>query len=293
VSGSRPLLSVVVLGGDSAEALRPLLESLCRQTLAREAFELVLVDDQGAASGLAGLCDAFAGRLPLVRSPQRPAGRDSARRHGFYRARGRVILQLQPDDEAPPGLLQAHHDFHLARSERLAGLVGPLLPTPALRSDRAALARWRADPLQASAVEPHRAGPVDLRTCWGARWSFKRALVVELHGSHQGHLTGGHDLELAVRLRDEGLGLEFNEAATCWSGADPGLDVARRRMFDLGVAGARLAASRRRWRLRPWLGMPPGWHLLAPLARLGSGPRSALLGSLLDGLAQGHRARSR
>ncbi len=288
MTGSQPLLSVVVLGGDRAEALRPLLESLCRQTLARAAFELVLVDD-GVTGDLARLCDDFAGRLPLVRSPQRPAGRVAARLHGFYRARGQAILQLEPDDEAPPGLLQAHHDFHLARGERLAGLVGPLQPTPGLLADRAALARWRADPLQAAAASPRPEGPVDLRACWGARWSFQRALVVELHGSHQGHLTGGHDLELAVRLRDEGLSLEFSEAATCWSGGDPGLEVARRRMFDLGVAGARLQAARRKWRLPPWLGLPPGWHLLAPLARLGPGPRGALLGGLLDGLAQGRR----
>lgn len=286
MTGPRPLLSVVVLGATSAQALRPLLESLCRQTLAPEAFELVLVDD-GAAGGLAGLCDAFASRLPLVRSPQRPAGRDSARRHGFYRARGQAILQLEPDDVAPPGLLQAHHDFHLARGERLAGLVGPLLPSPELRSDRPALARWLGDPLRAAAATPRRDGPVDLRACWGARWSFQRALVVALHGSHQGHLTGGHDLELAVRLRDEGLQLEMSEAAACWSGAAPGLEVARRRLFDLGVAGSKLEGSRGRWRLRPWLGLPPGWHLLVPLARLGPGPRGALLGSLLDGLAQG------
>jgi hypothetical protein len=57
-------------------------------------------------------------------------------------------------------------------------------------------------------------------------------------------------------------------------------------MFDLGLAGSRLAASRRKWRLRPWLGLPPGWQLLA---RLGPGPRAALLGSLLDGLGQGRR----
>jgi hypothetical protein len=151
------------------------------------------------------------------------------------------------------------------------------------------VARWRADPLQAAAERARSAGPVDWRWCWGARWSVQRPLLVELHGSHQGQLTGGHDLELAVRLRDEGLKLEFSEAATCRSSADPGLDGARQRMFDLGLAGSRLAASRRKWRLRPWLGLPPGWHLLARLARLGQGPRAALLGSLLDGLAEGRR----
>jgi hypothetical protein len=288
MTGPGPLLSVVVLGGDRAGPLRPLLESLCGQALAPEAFELVLVDE-GAGGDLARLCDDFANRLPLVRSPQRLATRVSARLHALYRARGQAILQLEPEDVAPPGLLQAHHDFHRARGARLAGLVGPLRPTAGLRSDRGALARWRADPLQAAAARARPAGPVDWRGCWGGRWSVQRSLLVELHGSHQGHLTGGHDLELAVRLRDEGLKLEFDEAATCWSGADPGLDEARRRTFDLGVAGARLAASRRLWRLRPWLGLPPGWNLLAPVLRLGRGPCGALLGGLVDGLAQGRR----
>jgi glycosyltransferase involved in cell wall biosynthesis len=288
MSASSPLLSVVVLCGGRAEPLRPLLESLCLQTLAREAFELVLVDESGNGD-LSRLCEAFTGQLPLVRSQQRPAGRVAARLHGFYRSRGQAILQLEPEDVAPPGLLQAHHDFHRAQAQRLAGLIGPLRPTPILRSDRRALARWRADPLHAAAERARPAGPVDWRGCWGGRWSFHRALVVELHGSHQGQLTGGHDLELAVRLRDEGLKLVFSEAATCESSAAPGLDGARRRMFELGLAGGRLAASRRKWRLRPWLGLPPGWQLLAPLVRLGPGPRGALLGYLLDGLAQGRR----
>jgi glycosyltransferase involved in cell wall biosynthesis len=288
LSASEPMLSAVVTARDQAEAVRLLLGSLCQQTLPRRSFELVLVDD-GSTDGLAEVAREFGSRLPLVYSWQQPAGRMSARLHGLYRARGQAILQLEPDDVAPPGLLQVHHAFHRARGEKNAGLVGPLLPTEELRSDRAALALRRADPLLSRAERMRRAGPIDSRECWSARCSFKRAFVVELHGSHQGRLTGGHDLELAVRLRDEGLELEFSEAAACWSGERLELAAARRRMSGLGEAAARLAAARPKWRMRPWLGLWPGWRLLLPLARLGPGPRAALRASLLAGLRQASR----
>jgi glycosyltransferase involved in cell wall biosynthesis len=283
VSAPGPLLTVVVTARDRAAEVRSLLGSLCRQALSREWWELVLVDD-GSADGLAEVAREFASSLPLVYSRQRPAGRMSARLHGLYRARGEAILQLEPDDVAPPGLLGAHHAFHQAHGERNAGLVGPLLPAEALGSDRAALALWRADPLLSRAARLRGSGPVDLRRCWRARWSCKRAFVVELHGSLQGRVTGGHDLELAVRLRDEGLRLQFSPAAACWSGERINLAAARRRASSLGEAAARLAAARPRWRMRPWLGVPPGWRVLAPLAGLGTQPRAALRASLLAGL---------
>ena len=282
------LLSVVVTARDRAEGVRKLFGSLRQQTLPPESFELVLVDD-GSTDGLAEVAGEFGSSLPLVYSYQRPAGRMSARLHGLYRARGQAILRLEPDDVAPPGLLGAHHAFHEARGERNARLVGPLLPTADLRSDRAAVALRRADPLLSRAARQRRNGPVDLREWWSARWSFKRAFVVELHGPIQGRVTGGHDLELAVRMRDEGLKLEFSEAAACWSGERVDLAAARRRMSCLGEAAARLAADRPKWRMGPWLGVPRGWRLLAPLARLGPGPRAALRASLLAGLGQASR----
>jgi glycosyltransferase involved in cell wall biosynthesis len=291
LSAPGPALSVLVTARDRADAVRRLLGSLCEQTLPRQAFELLVVDD-GSADGLAEVAREFGARLPLVYGWQRRAGRVSARLHGLYRARGQAILQLEPDDVAPPGLLAAHQAFHQARPDRSVGLVGPLRPAAERGADPAALALWRADPLLASAARPRRPGPIDSRGCWSARWSFKRAFAMELHGSHQGPLTGGHDLELAVRLRDEGLRLEFSEAAACWSGERLELVEALRRMSDLGEAAARIAAARRRWRMRPWLGVTPGWSLLAPLARLGGGPRAALRSALLEGLRQARRQAS-
>jgi glycosyltransferase involved in cell wall biosynthesis len=274
-----PALSVVVTARDRAAAVRSLLSSLCQQTLPLRSFEVVLVDD-GSSDDLAEVARELGSRLPLVYAWQRAAGRTSARLHGLYRARGQVILQLEPDDVAPPGLLQAHHAFHLARRDRNAGLVGPLLPTAELRSGRAALALWRADPLLARAARPRRAGPVDLRECWRARWSFKRAFVVELHGSHQGPITDGHDLELAVRLRNEGLKLEFSEAAACWSGERLDLAAALRQSFALGQAAARLAAARR--------GGPARLH---PRARTGGhgAPRRGARGDRGRGRGDGGR----
>jgi hypothetical protein len=83
--------------------------------------------------------------------------------------------------------------------------------------------------------------------------------------------------------------LEFSEAATCWNGERLDLASARRRMSARGEAAARLAAARPRWRMRPWLGLWPGWSVLVPLQRLGPGPHAALRASLLAGLRQARR----
>ena len=252
MSASLPQLSVLVTARNQAGALRQLLASLAEQMLPREAWELVLVDD-GSTDALAALTHEFEARLPLRTARQRPAARPvQARLLALYLARGEAILTLEPDDVAPPGLLQAHHAFHRLHPEKRAGLAGPLCLVPG--SDQTASSVWRSDPILAAAGRRRRAGPIDLRDCWGARCSVKRAFVVELHGSHHGPVTGGHLLELAARLRAEKVQVEFSEAAACWSTARLDVAASCRRMSALGAAAIRIAAARRKWRLRPWLG---------------------------------------
>lgn len=285
MSAARPRLSVLVVARDQAGAVRQLLTSLAQQALPRAAWELVLVDD-GSTDALAEVAQEFEARIPLCLVRQRPSGPVSARLLGLYLARGDAILALEPDDVAPPGLLQAHDQFHRVRTEKCAGLAGPLRPVADPSPEPASAALWRADPILAAAGRHRQAGSIDLRDCWGARWSVKRAFVVELHGSHHGPVTGGHPLELAARLRAEQVEMEFSEVAACWSAERLDLASACRRMSALGAAAIRIASVRRKWRLRPWLGQWPGWSLLVPLLRLVPGPSAALRASLLAGLRE-------
>ncbi len=106
-----PFLSVIVTTCDRAALLSGALESLSRQTLERDAFEIVLVDD-GSRDATPEVATAASARLPLRYSYQRNAGIASARNHGIFMARAQEApgpsgarQQASPGPRLPPASL--------------------------------------------------------------------------------------------------------------------------------------------------------------------------------------------
>lgn len=125
-------ISVVIPTFNRAGALLEALAALAAQTLPADRFEVIVADDGSTDATEADLA-AFKPqyRLELVRQQNRGAA--AARNLGASRAAGRIILFLDADMIAVPGLLERH-----LASSRLHGpalVIGPRAPYPAAKCD--------------------------------------------------------------------------------------------------------------------------------------------------------------
>ncbi|MBT0652296.1 glycosyltransferase [Geomobilimonas luticola] len=122
-SEQRPLLSVVVPCFRAMGTLPALLESLELQTIGRDNFEIIIVDD-GSDDGT---CDYLAAQpaIRLVRQERRGPG--EARNVGFAMAAAELVLYLDADLVASPSLLEAHL-LHHRQNPHLAATGGSVAP---------------------------------------------------------------------------------------------------------------------------------------------------------------------
>jgi glycosyltransferase involved in cell wall biosynthesis len=199
MSPRTPFLSVVMCTRDRADLLRRTLESLCVQTLGREAFEIVLVDD-GSSDATRETALAFQSALPLRYAYQRHAGVASARNHGVFTARGQVLLFLDDAVVADPALLEVHAEAHRRNPERRHAVVGRDVLDPALHADPLMRFVVDAGQLLCSCADPGGGQPLDFRHFCAGRTSCKRDLLV-FHGVfNPAFRTSCGDIELAFRL---------------------------------------------------------------------------------------------
>jgi len=193
MSSRAPELSVVVATRDRAAGLAVLLEALAGQTLRRERFEIVVVDD-GSADGTAELL----ARAPVdraIRVPV-PGGPAAARERGWREATGSLIVFTDDDCRPEPGWLAALLDAHRAAPGAI--VQGRTRPEPA---GEEALAGPRAYSIRVDGLGPF------FETC---NVAYPRELLVRA-GGFDGAITtaGAEDADLAMRALATGSGALF------------------------------------------------------------------------------------
>jgi glycosyltransferase involved in cell wall biosynthesis len=174
-------VSVVLCTLDRADYLRRALQSLAEQTLARDRFEVVVVDN-GSTDDTPAVAQSFADVLALrfVREPT--LGLCHARNTGWRHAAGAVVAYFDDDAVATPEWLRAVVDAFARHPD--AGIVGgPIVPI------------WEAPPPRWLSEKPARAltivdwpgGPKripDISAEWlaGANLAVPRAVLEEVGG---------------------------------------------------------------------------------------------------------------
>jgi GT2 family glycosyltransferase len=126
-------LSVIIPTHERASRLRNTLAALGAQSLPREAFEVIVVDDGSSETTRAEL-RRLAAPVPftLIEKPQ--GGLASARNAGAERATGDVLLFLDDDVVPGPDTLREHLASH-GESARPVAVVGSLPYPPHVRLD--------------------------------------------------------------------------------------------------------------------------------------------------------------
>jgi glycosyltransferase involved in cell wall biosynthesis len=222
-----PEVSVVIPTFERCSSVQRALRALGRQTLPCDAFE-VLVSIDGSTDGTAEMLDRQQVSFPLrtVRQPHR--GRAAARNAGGRQARGRLLVFLDDDMEAAPGLLAAHVEAHGSSEEsRCRAVVGA---APIVTRSGSPLTDYLARSFQerlTTLAQPGRA--VRFNEAYTGNLSVPRATLLALGGFDETFRLYGHeDYEFALRLVKAGVRLEFSAAALAFQHQEKGFrDVAR------------------------------------------------------------------
>lgn len=199
---TKPELSVVIATRNRAALLRDCLESLDRQTAARERFEVVVVVD-GATDDTIQMLERLEHGYELVIVAQESYGPSHARNAGAARARGELLLFVDDDELASPQLVATHIDAHAANENVVViGAIERRVPESADRFARVQVDDAR---LQNEALAEKAPTYWD---CYGGNCSVSRAAFV-LAGGYAPDLPRETDTELGYRLHANGLGFVF------------------------------------------------------------------------------------
>src|SRR5262249_24791487 len=106
-----PVLSVVITTLDRRDLFERCLAGFAAQTLPRERFEVVVVDD-GSREPVADIVERYRDRLRLTYLYQENRGLAAARNAGIAAARGTIIVPYDDDNAPHPECLAEHARFH-------------------------------------------------------------------------------------------------------------------------------------------------------------------------------------
>ncbi len=236
-----PRISVLIATYDRPDLLAGCLEGFARQTVDRESFEIVVVDDGSPGDATAAVVDSFARRLPLVAARLDHAGRSAAKNLAVMLARADVVLFFDDDDRPAPDLLAEHLRAHALAPDEGAAVLGytgwapELTVTPLMRFltdvDKVLFAYGNLSDGQ----------QLDWRGFWEGRLSCKRSLLVD-HGLHDQRLAYSIDVELGWRLARHGLRVVYCAAARSVMARSIDLDQFCARIEAKGRAAAGLAS---------------------------------------------------
>jgi glycosyltransferase involved in cell wall biosynthesis len=151
----QPRLSVVIPAHNNGMLLEATLDSLTRQSMPAGDFE-VIVGDDGSPVALTPVVDRYADRLDVhcVRS-ERNRGRGANRNAAAALARAAILLFLDADTVAHPGLLARHLAYHAGRGGRAGVLLGQRFDIDWVGAD----AIRRGDPVVPAMLDAERADP--------------------------------------------------------------------------------------------------------------------------------------
>lgn len=237
-------LSVVIPTYQRAALLDRCLSALVTATAVAD-VEVVVVDD-GSTDDTAAVLQRYADRLPLTALVQpRNAGPAAARNRGVQAARADLVLFLDDDVVVTPDLLEMHLALHAEAGDPLLCILGrvdwhpDLTVTPFMRwLDRSGL--------QFAYETWLREGPVDppYAAFYTANLSVRRDLLMRVGGFDERFPYPAYeDMELAFRLSQQGLRMEYRPAALAWHARAIDLATFRRRMQMVARSAALLGRA--------------------------------------------------
>jgi GT2 family glycosyltransferase len=185
-----PVVSVIIPTRNRPSQLAETLACIARQSLTRDAYEIIVVDDRSTPP-VAGLDGTGLPECRLLRLEG--VERSAARNAGAEAARGDLLVFLDDDMSVEAGFLEAHLQAHAEWPGALA--VGRVrLPDEALRTP---FGRFRQD-LERAALPEGRGPTSQPNFCTAQNASIRRTDFLALQGFDP-LLASAEDQDLALR----------------------------------------------------------------------------------------------
>jgi glycosyltransferase involved in cell wall biosynthesis len=226
------VLSVVVPTYNRAPILARCLDALAAQDPAPD--EVVVVDD-GSIDDTPAVVESH-DWVKAVR--QENAGRAAAKNAGVDAARGDVVLFLDDDVIATPGLIHLHAEHHRVRADLHEALLGHVTWAPEVEVTRHMHWLEHGGPLFHYDEIDDREN-VSWKMLYTANVSLKREFLEPFDTA----LPIFEDSELAYRLSKRGLKLRYDPEALGWHLREETPERTEKRMREVGAAAARLHAK--------------------------------------------------
>ncbi len=211
---SGPRISVLIPTFERAILLREALCSLASQSLPRDQFEVIVVDD-GSTDNTREVALYFDSELSIHYTYQANSGIASAKNHAVQLARAPILLFMDDDDIAEENLLAEHLQSHQAWPAQtiailgFTGLGGEAACSPLMRFvTEVSYSLYGYPKIRHGEV-------LNYTYFWGGRTSCKKSLLLK-HGLFDPVFRFGcEDIELGYRLSAHGLKVVYNSNARC------------------------------------------------------------------------------
>ena len=210
---TQPDLSVIIPTYNRSAVLASCLAALEQQSLAKDRFEVFVVDD-GSTDGTERLCQGLSMSFPLVYLRQTNAGAGAARRLGTEAARGEYLLLLNDDTIATPNLLAEHLHVQRQHAHDKCAVLGHFrYPRQACKRALSCFFATRRFLFPQAFLQPgfHR----DSALFIGCNLSIRREAVLGA-GSFDPQFRVAEDTELGLRLEQQGYGILYQPQALAW-----------------------------------------------------------------------------
>jgi GT2 family glycosyltransferase/tetratricopeptide (TPR) repeat protein/glycosyltransferase involved in cell wall biosynthesis len=210
---TQPDLSVIIPTYNRYAVLASCLAALEQQSLAKDRFEVIVVDD-GSTDGTERLCQGLSMSFRLVYLRQVNAGAGAARKLGTEAARGEYLLLFNDDTIATPDLLGEHLRVQREHGNDKCAVLGHF-HYPCQASKRALSSFFATRPFlfPQAFLQPgfYRESAYFI----GCNLSIRREAVLGA-GSFDPQFRVAEDTELGVRLEQQGYRILYQPQALAW-----------------------------------------------------------------------------
>ena len=250
----RPEISVVICSHNRVGLLGRILPAYAAQTLPRERFEVIVVDD-GSSDGTADFLHNYRADFaltPVILTPNR--GLSAARNQGLLHARGELVVFADDDDAPLPSYLEEHVRVHGLFPEENMGVMGRIDPGPETADSLTYHVLTKFPGLYNHFDDLKEGQVLDYKYFWMNVVSVKRSLLLRCGFYDEATRWGLDDAELGFRLRTVGLRLIHNPAAGMLAVRTLSFADLCRRQNKIGGAAAWLQRKYQDIDLPFWLG---------------------------------------
>jgi glycosyltransferase involved in cell wall biosynthesis len=203
-----PTISIIIPTHNRSTALRRTLDALQKQNYSLNEIEVIVVAD-GCTDETLETIRGYHAPFSFHFIEQACQGAAVARNQGAIAAKGRLLLFLDDDIEAAPGLIKAHVAAHQASNQVVIGYLPPILNYQT-GFFQVVLRGWWESMFQTMRQMGHRYSYHDLLS---GNFSLSKALFAQV-GGFDAAFRCQEDYELGVRLLQAGA--QFTFVADAW-----------------------------------------------------------------------------